>query len=151
MATPPPRPASPVKSPLQPASPAMQQRAWAALMLALISLVGLVLLSGNARRGIVVLSVTLVIGAVGLWLAITATSRSRREGGARPRLVVLATVLAAAGTGFSALALLGFVLFWPQISQYEKCMSGANTVAAQNACSQQLNNSLQGSARLLGH
>lgn len=151
MVTPPPRPASPVKNPLQPANPALQQRAWAALMLGLISLVGLVLLSSNARRGIVVLSVTLVIGAVGLWLAITSMSRSRREGGARPRLVVLATVLAVAGTGFSALALLGFALFWPQISQYENCMAGANTVAAQNACTQQLDNSLQGTAHLLGH
>jgi hypothetical protein len=132
-------------------SPALQQRAWAALMLALISLVGLMLLSSNARRGIVVLAVTLVIGAVGLWLAITTMSRSRRAGGARPRFVVLATVLAVAGTGFSAVALLGFALFWPQISQYENCMAGANTVAAQNACSQQLNNSLQGSVHLLGH
>jgi len=131
--------------------PALQQRAWAGLMLALISLVGLLLLSGNARRGIVVLSVTLVIAAVGLWLAITAMSRSRQEGGARPRLAVLATVLSVAGTGISALALLAFILFWPQISKYQNCMAGANTVAAQDACKQQLNNSLQGSAHLLGH
>jgi hypothetical protein len=62
---------------------------------------------------------------------------------------VLATVLGVLGTGLSALALLGFALFWPQVSQYENCMAAASTPAAQNACTQQLSNSLQG--HLLGH
>jgi len=125
-----------------PASPALQQRAFAALMLALISLFGLVL-SGNLHRAVVVLAVTLAIGGTGLWLAITAMSRSRQAGSSRPRIVILATVLAVLGTGLSALALAGFALFWTQINQYADCMSGANTVSAQSACDQQLNNSLQ--------
>ena len=127
----------------------LQQRSFAALILALISLVGLVMANDNIRRGIVVLAVALVIGGGGLWLSTTAMSRAKKSGTARPRLSVLATVLAIAGTGLSTLALLGFALFWPQISQYSKCMSGANTVIAQDACNKQLTGSLPTNVHLL--
>ena len=134
-----------------PASPALQQRAFAALMLALISLFGMIVLSGNLHRVVVVLAVTLAIGGTGLWLAITTMSRSRQAGSSRPRMVILATVLAVLGTGLSALALAGFALFWTQINQYANCMSGANTVSAQSACDQQLQNSLQNRFGVSGH
>jgi hypothetical protein len=111
----------------------------------------LLMANGNIRRGIVVLAVTLVIGGGGLWLSTTAMSQAKKAGTARPRLSVLATVLAVAGTGLSAIALLGFALFWPQISQYSKCMAGANTVIAQTACNQQLSNSLPTNVHVLGN
>jgi hypothetical protein len=129
----------------------LQQRAFAALMLALISLFGMIVMTGNLHRAAVVLGVTLVIGGAGLWLAITAMSRSRRAGSARPRLVILATVLAIASTGLSALALAGFALFWTQFNQYADCLSAANTAAAQSACKQQLNSSLHNSVGLGGN
>ncbi|HTU76690.1 MAG TPA: hypothetical protein VMG38_24505 [Trebonia sp.] len=110
----------------------------------------MIVLSGNLHRAVVVLAVTLVIGGTGLWLAITATSRSRRAGSARPRMVILATVLAVIGTALSALLLAGFALFWTQINQYANCISEAGTVAAQSACKQQLDNSLQSGAGLAG-
>ena len=119
-------------------------------MLAIISLLGMPGISGNLRRGVVVLAVTMVIGAAGLWLSFTAMSRSRKAGTARPRFAVAASVIGIIGTGLSMLTLIGFVVFWPQVSQYAKCISGANTVATQDACNQQLNNSLQTSMRLLG-
>jgi hypothetical protein len=128
----------------------LQQRAFAALILALISLVGLLMVNDNIRSGVVVLAVTLVIGAAGLWLATTAMSRAAKAGTARPRSSVLATVLAAAGAGLSALVLLVFALFWPQISQYSNCMAGANTIIAQNACHKQLTNSLPTNVHLPG-
>ena len=128
----------------------LQQRSLAALFLALISLVGLLMANDNIRRGIVVLAVTLVIGGGGLWLSTTAMSRAKKAATARPRLSLLATVLSIAGTGLSALALLGFALFWPQISQYSKCIAGANTVIAQDACTKQLTNSLPANIHLLG-
>ncbi len=155
MATPPDRrtPArpqfpGPYKQQRQPASPALRQRAFAALMLALISLFGMIVLSGNLHRAVVGLAVTLVIGGTGLWLAITTMSRSRQAGSARPRFVILATVLAVIGTGLSVLALAGFALFWTQINQYANCMSAANTVSTQTACNQQLNSSLHTSVGL---
>jgi hypothetical protein len=129
----------------------MQQRAFAALMLAIISLLGWPEVSGNLRRGMVVLAVTMVIGAAGLWLSFTAMSRSRKAGTARPRFAVAASVIGIAGTGLSTLVLIGFATFWPQVSQYASCRSGANTVATQEACDQQLNNALQASMQLLRH
>jgi hypothetical protein len=128
----------------------LQQRALAALLLALISLVGLLMVSDNIRRGAVVLVVVLAIGGAGLWLSMTAMSRARRAGTARPRLALTATVLAVAGTGLSALMLLAFVIFWPQIVQYSDCMAGANTVIAQNACNKQLSNTLRNDVSLVG-
>jgi hypothetical protein len=119
-------------------------------LLVLISMLGLVILTGNLKRVLVVLVVTLLIGGTGLWLAITAMSRSRRAGATRPRFSLLATVLGVLVTGMSALALTGFALFWTQFSQYANCTAGANTVAAQNACDQQLNNSLHTSMPGLG-
>jgi hypothetical protein len=144
----PPQPAPP--GPLRkPAEPALQQRALAALLLALISFIGLLMVSNNIRRGVVVLVVSLTISGAGLWLSATAMSRARRAGTARPRLALTATVLGVAGTGLSALALLGFALFWPQIVQYSDCMAGANTVIAQNACTTQLTKSLHTNVNML--
>jgi hypothetical protein len=146
------RPPAQVRPPAQsrpPADPVLRQRAFAALILAVISLVGMLGTGGNFRRGVVVLAVTMVIGAIGLWLSFTAMSRSRKAGSARPRFAVAASVLGIIGTGLSALALIGFALFWTQVSQYANCMSGANTVASQNVCSQQLNNSLQAGMQFL--
>jgi hypothetical protein len=128
----------------------LQQRALAALMLTVISLLGIPGMSGNIRRGVIVLAVTMIIGAVGLWLSFTAMSRSRKAGTARPRFTIAASVLGIIGTGLSALVLIGFAMFWTQISQYANCTAGANTVASQNACYQQLNNSMQKSVQLLG-
>jgi hypothetical protein len=144
----PPRPPVPSR---KPAEPLLQQRSFAALILALLSLLGLLMANENIRRGVVVLAVTLLIGGGALWLSTTSMSRAKKGGTARPRLSVLATVLATAGTGLSALALVGFALFWPQISQYSKCIAGANTVIAQTACNKQLSNSLPTNVHLLGN
>jgi ABC-type amino acid transport system permease subunit len=127
----------------------LQQRVWAALMLAIISLFGMMMI-GNVRRGVYVVAVALVIAAIALWLSITAMSRARRGGSGRPRAAVLATILGAVGFAFSALVLAGFAMFWPQLTQYSNCLSGANTVAAQQACQQQLNNSVGNEISVLG-
>lgn len=128
----------------------LQQRAFAALLLVLVAMMGMVIFTGNLKRAVVVLAVTLVIAGTGLWLATTAMSRSRRAGAGRPRFSLLATVLGVLVTGLSALALVGFALFWSQFSQYANCSSGANTVAAQNACDQQFRGSLHAGMPGLG-
>jgi hypothetical protein len=138
----------PLQQQRQPASPALQQRAFAALMLALICLFGMVFLTDNLHRAVVGLAVTLVIGGTGLWLAISAMSKSRKAGAARPRFVILATVLAVLGTGMSALALTVVSVFWAPVNQYADCMSAASTPAAQSACNQQLHTALQNSVGL---
>jgi len=127
----------------------LQQRVWAALMLAVISLLGMMLI-GNVRRGVYVVAVALVIAAIALWLSISAMSRARRGGTGRPRGAVFATVLGVAGVLLSAFVLAGFAMFWPQLQQYANCLSGANTPSAQQACQQQLDNSVGNEVGILG-
>jgi ABC-type amino acid transport system permease subunit len=133
-----------------PADPALQQRSWAALMLAVLSLIAMLLMSGNVRRGVFVVVVALIVAMTGLWLAISAMNRARRGGTGRPRGVVLATVLGVVGFLFSAFVLAGFLMFWPQLTQYSNCLAGANTVSSQQVCQQQLNNSVGNEVGILG-
>ena len=49
---------------------------------------------------------------------------------------------AGSASTFSTLWLLVLAVFWPQLNTYYNCMSGANTVAAQQVCRTQLTNSI---------
>ena len=138
-----------VRPPRPPADPALQQRVWAALTLAVLSLLSMMLI-GNVRRGVYVVAVALVVAAIALWLAISAMSRARNGGSGRPRGVILATVLGSIGCAFSGLVLIGFAMFWTQLQQYSSCLSGAGTVSAQQACQQQLTNSVGNEISILG-
>lgn len=138
-----PRPARP------PVDPALQQHSWAALMLAVLSLLSLLLI-GNLRRGVYVVAVALVIAAIALWVALRAMRRARRGGTGRPRGATLAVVLGAAGFVFSGFVLAGYAMFWPQLTQYSNCLNGANTASTQQACQQQFDNSVNSEMRILG-
>lgn len=137
------------RPPRLPADPALQQRAWAALMLAVLSLLSMMMI-GNVRRGVYVVAVALVIAAIALWLSLRSMSRARRGGTGRPRGALLAAVLGGVGFVFSAFVLAGYLMFWPQLTQYADCLNGANTVTAQQACQQQFDNSVNGEIRILG-
>jgi hypothetical protein len=80
------------------AEPAHQQRAVAALSLALLSLLGLLGLS-NFQRGRYIVGFALVVGILAVWFAITAIVRARRRGTALPRGSVIATVIGVLGVG----------------------------------------------------
>jgi hypothetical protein len=127
---------------LPPPDPAVRQRALAALMLGVLSLIGLMLGLGNLRRGIVVATVTLLFAVVAIWLGVTASKQARRAGTARPRGAVSGVVLGGFGLAFSALWLMVLAVFWPQLNAYYACMNGANTVTAQQACHDQFTNSV---------
>lgn len=115
------------------AAPAVQQRSAAALLLALLSLAGMLALN-DAGRGIYVVLYALLAGALALWLATTAIARARRDSTARPRGSVTATVIAAVGVVFSGIMLLAFVMLGKQLSAYSRCLAGANTISTQQAC-----------------
>ena len=134
---------------LPPADPALRQRAVAALAIGVLSLLGLALGLGNLRRGVLVAVVTLVFGATAIWLGAGASRRARRSGTARPRGSVTGIVLGGFGLAFSALWLLVLAVFWPQLNAYYNCMSSANTVAAQQVCHTQLDNSVGGEISVL--
>jgi len=120
----------------------LQQRAWAAVLMSLIGLFGMAESGGNIRRGVYVIAVAIVIAAVALWLAATAMTRARRIGSSRPRGAVFATVLGAIGIGLGAMVLVVCAVFWPQLTQYSSCESAAGTLTTQQACYQQMQNSV---------
>jgi hypothetical protein len=152
--TDPPPPRSPLLLPpprpqLPPPSPALQQRAWAALALSLLSLLAITLIS-NIHRGVYVVGVALVVAVVALVLAFGATSAARKAGTRRPRGAVAAATLGLIGSVFCSFALAGFLVFHTELSQYATCMNGANTTATRTACQNQLDNSVRNEIKLLG-
>ena len=124
------------------AEPAHQQRAVAALSLALLSLLGLLGLS-NFQRGRYIVGFALVVGILAVWFAITAIVRARRRGTALPRGSVIATVIGVLGVLLSGLLLAGFALFGHQATRYSQCLSGANTISAQQSCRDQFIQSIE--------
>jgi len=134
---------------LPPSEPALRQRGLAALMLGLLSLLGLALGLGNLHRGVYVAGLTLLFAVTAIWLGAGASRRARRSGTARPRGALSGVVLGGFGLAFSALWLLVLAVFWPQVSAYSNCMNGANTVAAQQACHTQFTNSVGGEISVL--
>ena len=142
--------ARPPQRPSSPPSVAVQQRAWTALAMGTLSLLGLFLASG-LRHAVYVIAGTLVIGAVAAWLGGTARSQARRAGTGRPRGAVAGMVLGLLGLAFSGLALFVFAVFWNQLSTYWNCTSGANTLTAQQACQHQLNQTITNEFGPFGH
>ena len=133
-----------------PPSPELQQRAWAALTLAVLSLLAMLLIS-NLHRAVYVVAVALVVALIALALAISAMSASRRAGTRRPRGAVLGTALGVIAFVFSGFALAGLLLFSSQFAQYANCLNTAGSVSsAQTACQTQLDNSVGNEIGILG-
>ncbi len=116
-------------------------------MLGLLSMLGLLGVSdligvGNVQRYVYLVAFSLCVGATALWLGVSAVTRSRRTGTGRPRGAVSAIILGGIGVLFSILLLITFAVLWKQLSTYSRCMAGANTPTAQQACRDQLTRSL---------
>ena len=116
-----------------PAEPAAQRRAVAGLLVALLSLTG-VLALGDPRRGVYLVAYALLAGLVAMWLAVTSLVRARRGRTARPYGSAAATGIAAIGLLLSSALLLAFIVLGRQMSQYGQCLSEAGTTAAQQSC-----------------
>ncbi len=132
--------------PLSPADAAHQQRAVAALFLGLLSLFGLLGLS-NLQRGVYIVAFALLAGGLAVWLAITALRRARQSGTRGPRGAVAAIVLGGIGVLLSATLLGGFALFGKQVNTFSQCVSGANTITAEQACQNQFVRAVEGPGR----
>jgi len=116
-----------------PAEPDAQQRALAALLVALLSLTG-VLALGDPQHGVLLVGYALLAGVVAMWLAVTARARARRGRTARPHGSAAATAIAGVGILLSVVLLLAFVILGRQMSAYGRCLSEAGTSTAQQAC-----------------
>jgi hypothetical protein len=119
-----------------PAEAAAQQRAVAALLVALLSLTG-VLALGDPQRGVYLIGYALLAGVVAMWLAVTSLARARRGRTARPHGSAAAAAIAAVGILLSAALLLAFIVLGRQLSAYGRCLSEAGTTTAQQACQAQ--------------
>lgn len=106
-------------------------------MLVLLSMIAL-LWGSDRQRTVYVVAVALVISLTGLTLAISAMRSAKRAGTARPRGAAAGTALGVLAALFSAIVLLGFLVFWSQITHYDNCMNAASTVATRNDCQTQL-------------
>lgn len=126
--------------------PAHQQRTIAAFFLAVLSLFGVLGLS-NFQRGVYIVLFALVAGAMAIWLAGTAIRRARRGGTAGPRGSVVVIVIGGAGVLVSSILLAGFALLGHQASAFSQCLSGANTVAAQQRCQSQFMRAVRNATR----
>jgi len=135
---------------LLPPEPALRHRALAALIVALLSLVGLLGFNIEAQRPVLVVIYSLLAGATALWLALTAMRRARRSRTARPRGSVVATVIAGVGIGLAGAMLLAFGLFGRQLSDYGRCLSGANTIAGSQTCYSRFSHALDREIGLTG-
>ena len=116
-----------------PAEPAAQRRAVAALLVALLSLTG-VLALGDPQRGVYLVAYALLAGVVAMWLAITSLARARRGRTARPHGSAAATAIAGIGILVSSVLLLAFIVLGRQMSAYGDCLSAAGTTTAQQSC-----------------
>jgi hypothetical protein len=119
-----------------PAEPAAQQRAVAGLLVALLSLTG-VLALGDPQRGVYLVAYALLAGVVAMWLAVSSLARARRGRTARPHGSAAATVIACIGILLSSALLLAFIVLGRQMSMYGQCLSGAGTTTAQQSCQAQ--------------
>jgi len=144
----PPRPPRPTRPP----EPALRQRAYAAMFLAVLSVIALFGIGGNFdfHRGVYLVIFALVVGLAACWLGVTAMRRARQSASMRPRGALLGTVFGAIGAFLSAFLLVILAVFWGQLTTYSQCLGAANTVTAQQACLNQLNHSLNGELKRLG-
>jgi hypothetical protein len=104
---------------------------------------------GTLNRGVYVVSVTLVIAIAAVWLGFSALADARRGATYRPRGAIVGTTLGGLGLVFSALALIALAIFWKELTAYSNCMSGANTVAAQDTCQSQFGHSVNNKIHII--
>jgi len=86
-------------------------------------------------------AVGLVMSMGGLWFGVFAQRDAVRQSQRAPEAVA-----AVVWSGISTLIAVGVVamslIYYPQLHDYSHCMRAANTIAGQQACRQQLDNSL---------
>ena len=86
-------------------------------------------------------SVGLALSLGGLWFGTFAQRDAARDAKRAPEAV--AAIVWSSISSLMALSLLSLsLIFYPQLSQYSDCMRSANTISGQQACQNQLNNSM---------
>jgi hypothetical protein len=120
----------------------LRQRALAALLLGVVSLLSLLGVGSNFHRGIYLVIFSLVVGVTACWFGVTAIRRAWRAASMRPRGAVAGVTLGVIGALLSIVLLIAFAAFWHQLTSFSQCLSDANTPSAQQACMEQLHRSV---------
>jgi hypothetical protein len=120
--------------PLRPPEPALRQRAVAALILGVVSVLALLGVGSNVNRSIYLVIFALAVGIGACWFGLTAIRKARRSVSMRPRGAVAGIVLGVIGALLSVVVLLYIAASWSELMSYSHCMSEANTLSAQQAC-----------------
>lgn len=121
----------------------MRQRGLAALILGVLSLLALLGVSSNFHRGIYLVIFSLAVGISACWFGITARRKARLAATMRPRGAVAGIVLGVIGALISVVLLIVFAAFWQQLNTFSQCVNQANTPSAQQACVNQLHQSVK--------
>ncbi|HUA28251.1 MAG TPA: hypothetical protein VMC03_05160 [Streptosporangiaceae bacterium] len=121
----------------------MRHRAFAALILGVLSVLSLLGIGSNYHRGIFLVIFGVVVGITACWFGVTALRKASQAGTMRPRWALFGTVLGALGALFGVLVLIFFAAFWQQLNRYSECMNTANTPSAQQTCMNQLRQSVK--------
>ncbi len=121
-----------------------------ALLLGILSVFALLGLGSNFHRGLYLVIFSLAVGGGACWFGITALRQARRAATWRPRGAIFGTVFGVIGSVLSVILLIVLGVFWTQLSQYSRCLAGANTLSAQQTCQNQLNKSVNGEIARIG-
>jgi len=128
---------------MRPPEQPVRHRAIAALILGVLSLLSLLGIGTNYHRGIYLVIFAVLVGITACWFGITALRKAGRSGTMRPRWGLFGTVLGGLGALFGILVLMFFAAFWTQLNTYSQCVNSANTPSAQQACMNQLRQSVK--------
>jgi len=134
------------QQPTRPPERELRQRAIAALVFGALSLIALLGLGANLRRGVYLLVFSAAIGMAACVIGITALRKARKTGAYRPRGAIAGIVLGGFAALLSVPILATYLAFPTQVDNYVKCLSLAQTSSDQHACENQFFRSLHLSA-----
>jgi len=130
--------------PTKPPRREVSQRALAALIFGLLALFAVLGAAANLQRGVYLAIFSVVIGPAACLLGITALRRARKDATLRPRGAIAGTILGSMAGVLGLSTLMMFLLFPAQLTQYNRCLTLAQTPAARQACITQFYRSVTG-------
>ncbi len=119
---------------LKPPGRELKQRAIASAVFGALSLVALLGIGTDLRKGVYVLLFSAAIGIAGSVIGITALVKARRTGTYRPRFAVAGIVLGALAALISTPILITYLAFPTQVNDYVNCLQQAQNSSQQQAC-----------------
>lgn len=103
-------------------------------MFGVISLIALLGLGTDLRKGVYLLGFSMAVGLAACVIGITALIKARKTGSYRPRGAIGGIVLGALGALISVPILVTYLVFPTQVNNYVNCLSQAQNSSQQQSC-----------------